>query len=188
MYAFTLFENFMMNIKSRSRGTITFKTATEISVQITTGLFKQIYKQIDPQKIGETARALAIAEAYGIRLNIWGNNLQIGAINNLTVGYPTHGFVIDRREANSLFKRVRGASEKEIVLIDALGAIASQPARDPMAKYLNNEESISGTDSKSNSVQDDNVKDDKEQAIRANGSSGRTRKSLRDSAKRTSAA
>ena len=188
-YAFSLFENFMMNIKTRSHGTITFKTATEISIQITAGLFESIYKQIDPQKIGETARSLAIAEAYGTRLNLWAKNLQGGAIKNLTVGYPTHGFVIDRREAESLFKRVRGPNDKEIVLIGTIGAIAMQPVRDhPVVEYLNTEESVRGTDSKNKSVQSASAKDDQEKATPATGTSGRTRKSMRDSAKRTAAA
>lgn len=149
-HAFSLFENFLMQIKMRSDGAITFKTATEISAQVTNGLFEPIYKQIDPQKIGEAARSLAIAEAYGSRLNIWAKNLRNNALHSLTVGYPSHGFVIDRREAGELFKKVREPNQHEVALIQALGHIAGHPGNEPVVAYLNSEEKVNETDNSKN--------------------------------------
>ncbi len=149
-HAFSLFENFLMQIKMRSDGAITFKTATEISAQVTNGLFEPIYKQIDPQKIGEAARSLAIAEAYGSRLNIWAKNLRNNALHSLTVGYPSHGFVIDRREAGELFKKVREPNQHEVTLIQTLGHIAGHPGNEPFVTYLNSEEKANETDNSKN--------------------------------------
>lgn len=139
MHAFSLFENFLLKIKERSEGAITFKTATEISTAITKGLFEAVYRQIDPQRIGEAARSLAISEAYGSRLNVWAKNLKPIALSSMTVGYPSHGFVIDRREAGELFKRVREPNSYEKALIEAIGYHAEHPGKEPVVCYLNSE-------------------------------------------------
>jgi len=152
-HAFSLFENFFLQIKTRSDGAITFKTATEISAQVTNGLFEPIYKQIDPNKIGEAARSLAIAEAYGSRLNILGKNLKNNALHNLTVGYPSHGFVIDRREAGELFRKVREPNQHEAALINVLGSIAGHPGGEPLVGYLNSEEKVHETGNKDSGKQ-----------------------------------
>src|SRR5205823_5600895 len=38
------------------------------------------------------------------------------ALARLITGYPTHGFVIDKREAAMLFLRVRGPTQEEMAL------------------------------------------------------------------------
>lgn len=176
-HAFSLFENFLLQIKARSEGSITFKTATEISAQVTNGLFEPIYRQIDPQKIGEAARSLAIAEAYGRRLNLWARNLKGDALHSLTVGYPSHGFVIDRREADELFRRVREPNSHEVALINRLGPLAGIPGSDPFVTYLNSEEKIDETSSKN-----DGAQGVKEKGARKTGSSGARGEPARNSA------
>lgn len=80
------------------------KTAVEISSNITIGLLSSIYGQIDPMQMGEVERALEIAVKYGERVGKI--NIKEDALEKLLGGYPSHEFVIDRREARTLFKNV----------------------------------------------------------------------------------
>jgi len=138
--AFDLFENSMLQIKRKSDGLITFKMATEIAATITKGLFEPLYRQLDPIKIGETARSLSVAVAYGHRLNLVHRNLKSGAIHQLTTGYPAHGFVIDRRETKDLFQNVREPNDFEKNLIKKLGGAAIYPPdKSAIVNYLNEE-------------------------------------------------
>ena len=66
--ALLAFEQFFLTIKARSGGTITLKTATDIATAMTTGLFSQLYRQVDPLNVGEAGRAMRIAGEYGKRL------------------------------------------------------------------------------------------------------------------------
>jgi hypothetical protein len=93
------------------------------------GLFSPVYAQIDPVKLGEIQRAIAIAQAYGIRLNnAYDRNLLEGGLEHLIVGYPSHGFVIDRKEAKALFRRVRHPEQAENLLGEFL--CASYPLKE----------------------------------------------------------
>lgn len=93
-------------IDLRTGGRLGTKPASEIASELVTGLFAPIYGQIDPIRLGEMQRAMAIAIAYGERLNETSRNLKPNALAELVSGYPSHGFVIDRKEARRLFKNV----------------------------------------------------------------------------------
>lgn len=82
------------------------KVASEIAANLTCGLFNPVSAQIDPIKLAEMQRATEIAFAYGSRLNEKSLNLREGGMYKLVSGYPAHGFVIDRKEAKSIFVRV----------------------------------------------------------------------------------
>jgi len=56
-----------------------------------------------------------VAAEYGERLQ--SHNVKEGAIAKLLMGYPSHGFVIDKTEAATLFKRVRELSPDEYKLV-----------------------------------------------------------------------
>ena len=64
-----------------------------------------IYRQLDPIRLAEIDRSLKISHDYGERLTHDGN-LKEGAIVKLLAKYPSHGFVIDRKEAGELFSKV----------------------------------------------------------------------------------
>lgn len=83
------------------------RVASEISSKLTTGLFSPIFAQIDPMRLAEMQRATDIAFAYGERLNKKSQNLRQDGLEKLVVSYPSHGFVIDRKEAGTIFTRVR---------------------------------------------------------------------------------
>lgn len=125
--AFLAFENFFLEIKRRSRNTVTFKTAAEISVKLATGLFGPIFQQIDPMHVGEASRAQAIAQNYGLRLSLYGKNISDSSLDDLVSSYPSHGFVIDREEAASIFNTVREPNDAEKSLIKLLGKDATEP-------------------------------------------------------------
>lgn len=121
------FADFATSIKVRSGGSVTFKTAADIATKLTVGLFSHIYQQIEVMHVGEAARAMKIAEEYGSRLDMVSDNLKDGgALGRLIADYPSHGFVIDRKEAETLFRRVRELTPTEALLCDALGSFARQ--------------------------------------------------------------
>lgn len=119
-HTFELFEHYFLELISRSDYQITTKTSAEIATKMTVGMFQTIYSQLDPIKLGENHRNMMVAVDYGKRLMSKGNLRSKAALNKLTHGYPSHGFVIDREEAGTLFENVRKPSEQESKMIDLL--------------------------------------------------------------------
>ncbi|MGB8097085.1 MAG: hypothetical protein WCF17_08015, partial [Terracidiphilus sp.] len=74
--AFSTFEHSFLEIKKRSLNTVTFKTAAEIAVKLSAGLFDPIFQQVDPMHVGEASRAQAIAKHYSMRLAYYGKNIS----------------------------------------------------------------------------------------------------------------
>jgi Serine dehydrogenase proteinase len=140
--AFLSFEHFFLTMQRKSRWVITFKTAAEYASKLTTGLFAPIYGQIDPRLVAESSRAQAIGLQYGSRLGAVGQNIDPDGLNRLIGEYPTHGFVIDRAEAESLFKNVRKPTADETRLIDLLDRLAIDPQSetDGFRHFLSGEE------------------------------------------------
>ena len=91
-------------LMSLGRGNLTTQTALRIASELTLGLFRDIYSQINPIRVGERARAIQEALHYGERVS--STNVKDGTLNKLAMEYPSHGFVIDRKEAGDLFFEV----------------------------------------------------------------------------------
>ena len=127
--ALIAFEKFFLEILAKSGGTITLKTAAQIGTEMTTGLFRPLYSQVDPLHIGEAGRAMSIAGHYGKRLLNRGRNIGDKELEFIMSAYPSHGFVIDRNEARTLFRNVREPSEAETLLATMLGTQARWPER-----------------------------------------------------------
>jgi hypothetical protein len=102
--AMSSFRNSLLELSGQAG--LSTKMAADIASNLTSGLFQPIMAQVDPMKLSETQRALEIAQAYGTRLNEKPLNLRAGGLEALITGYPSHGFVIDRKEAKRLFVRV----------------------------------------------------------------------------------
>jgi hypothetical protein len=134
--AFQMFEDYMLTIKTKGGGQITFKTASEIAVKIVVGLMEPLYRQIDPMQAGEIARSMNIATAYGKRLMLRGNNFDGKTLILLRDTYPSHGFVIDKSEAKKLFINVRSPSSDENILIDSLEEVGYAPQKEPIMDFL----------------------------------------------------
>ncbi len=105
------FKTYLIDINSGSG--LSTKIASEISSKLVIGLYEPLFAQIDPVRLGEMNAALQIANDYGTRLNEKSKNLKAGALRKLISDYPTHGFVIDRAEARTLFERVMKPNDTE---------------------------------------------------------------------------
>ena len=125
--AYIAFEDFFLKIKTRSADGITVKTAAGVAAEITNGIFSSLYGQVDPLHIGEAGRAMRIAAFYGERLLRIGGNITVSDLSQLTFGYPSHDFVIDRKEAERLFAKVRPPTDIELDLIESLGPSSLLP-------------------------------------------------------------
>jgi len=138
--AFEMFEEYFLAIQVKSGNRITFKTATEIAAKISVGLLEPLYKQIDPLHVGEIARSMKIARDYGKRLMLRSHNYDDKTLDMLVETYPSHGFVIDKPEAETLFRNVRGSTETEKNLRKLLGKVAHLPkGRNQIFEFLSEE-------------------------------------------------
>lgn len=105
------FRSFLFDL--RVGANLSTKIAAELASEMASNLVKPISSQIDPIKLGEHQRALRIATTYGNRLNQKFKNTKTGSIDRLATGYPTHSFIIDRKEAGELFANVRSPNDIE---------------------------------------------------------------------------
>ena len=147
--AYLAFEKFLLETKARSGGAITMGTAAEIATKLTTGLFSPLYSQIDPLHVGEAGRAMSVASHYGQRLIAVGQNATLKALEFLVSEYPSHGFVIDRKEADALFVNVREPTIAEAVLAERIGDNARWPApfgNQPVMEFLSSEPQEAATE------------------------------------------
>ena len=115
------FEDYFLKLRVRSGFSLSSALTSEIAKAMAVELFKPIYGQLDPMRLGEIERAVQVAKAYGERLGQIGRNFQTdSALDDLVSGYPSHTFVIDREEAKRLFRRVRKPTEDEVWLTEFL--------------------------------------------------------------------
>ncbi|HGM7307607.1 TPA: hypothetical protein ACKP7U_004315 [Stenotrophomonas maltophilia] len=122
-------------IAVRFKNNVSTKVATEIATKLAIGAFAPIYAQIDPNRVGEIQRANQIVWHYAQRLNEYGGILRDkNSLGKLVYTYPSHGFVIDRREAKTCFKTVRSPTNDEF-LVGRLAPSSKVSDRDP-AVYL----------------------------------------------------
>ena len=129
--AIRTFQKAFMDLMSSGAGSITLKTAAEIATKMTSGLFAPLYSQVDPLHLGEAGRSMDIAGRYGAYLLREGGNINMDSLMRIMTEYPSHSFVIDRKEADDLFKEVRLPDEKEMKLVEALGDEALVPIWTP---------------------------------------------------------
>lgn len=148
--AFTVFEECLMNIKQKSGGSITTKTAAEVGEKIAVGLLSPISGQIDPLRLGEFERAARIAFEYGKRLCDDSN-----VIHKLISGYPSHEFVIDFSEAKKLFKNVRKLNDEEMFLDSSMLEIVRKPA-EFLNMYINTKE-VENEKPEDNNIKPDDI-------------------------------
>lgn len=137
--AYDTFEEFFLNTRIRSG--LTSQMCGRIATDLTNGLFTPIYGQIDPLHLGETGRAMSIAQKYGERLIGKSRNISSQNVLKLIGGYPSHTFVIDRLEANDLFEEVTEPTPSEQMLASVLGllTIDPKPVPETIVKFFSNE-------------------------------------------------
>lgn len=125
--AYEIFEKTFVKLILRTQRRVTLKTATNLATEFAVGLMSPIISQIDPMHVGEVARAMRVGREYGERLNSHSKNLMNGALHKLVNGYPSHSFVIDRQEAETIFTDVKPPTPVESALIDLLGSVSRNP-------------------------------------------------------------
>lgn len=96
------------------------KACADLAIGMVSELFGKLYAQIDPVRLGAVVRANSIATRYGNELGEYRKNLKPNAVQSLVLGYPSHGYAIDRTEAEKLFQRVRLPSPAELALLQAV--------------------------------------------------------------------
>lgn len=145
--AYKFFIGFVRDIGA-SEYRVTLRTASEIATKMTIGVVQPIFDKLEPVTIGEDFRSNRLAQAYAERLNSHSRNLKrnrdLDALDNLLSGYPSHGFVIDIKEAKALFKNVKQLDDKMIELIGCVGLDAMMPRsrrqeQNPRVEYFNDE-------------------------------------------------
>jgi hypothetical protein len=119
------------SILTKTGNGVSFPIAAKAASDLVHAIYSPILAKIDPEAVGENERSMKIAEAYGIRLNIFSGNLKpatendTGGLRYLLDSYPSHSFVIKQWEAEVLiFQRVRGLLDTEVSLIKSLGESA----------------------------------------------------------------
>lgn len=108
------FRSYLVDIRGGSR--IRTSLAADIAAKLADGFVAPIAAKIDPITLGEHQRAMQIAYDYGERLNKMAGSLKNGALVQLVSSYPSHGFVIDRKEAADLFKCVESPGAETLPL------------------------------------------------------------------------
>ena len=137
--ALDAFRYFLVELKVGTQ--VSTRVALEFATQLTGNLFGELYKQIDPQRIGEDARAMEIMEHYGLRLNSRFQNALPDAVRRLLEDYPAHECIIDREEAKELFQRVdepQGTEERLLELLRPVSEITVQGGKDAVTIALSN--------------------------------------------------
>lgn len=145
--AYKFFMSFVKDIGA-SEYRVTLRTASDIATRMTVGVMERIFDKLDPVTIGEDYRSNRLAQAYAERLNVHSRNLKqsrsFDALENLLSGYPSHGFVIDRKEAAQLFKLVKPFPDQAVPLVETLGTDviwprSSRGEQRPRMEFLNDE-------------------------------------------------
>lgn len=106
------------------------RMSADIASKLVESIIKPIAEQIDPIKIGEHQRATDIAIEYGKRLNETSQCLKnpTTSLNQLIRGYPSHGFVIDRKEAKTIFSCISPPNEDIIERFEVVhNVLESEP-------------------------------------------------------------
>lgn len=119
--AFNFFEDHLFEIKKRSGGLITTKTAADLATSMAVGLLTPITSQIDPLRLGEVQRALNVATEYGKRLGADDKTLT-----KLTSSYPSHSFIIDYEEVKTLLNARRPNESEQLFELELAELLRSQ--------------------------------------------------------------
>jgi hypothetical protein len=95
------------------------------AAELTSALYGRLYAQLDPTRLGESARGLEVGAEYALRLlRRYRPSLEAEQakqlVRRLVHGYPSHGFVIDYEEATELGLPARLPLEAEAPLIEEL--------------------------------------------------------------------
>ena len=81
--------------------------------ELTVGLFREIFGNLDPEFMGVVQRKLNIARDYGHRLAEISENVFPGGVEKLIYGYADHGAIIDYHEARNVFRQIAHVGQQD---------------------------------------------------------------------------
>jgi hypothetical protein len=120
----TSFERYLTRFRSTRNLRMSSRAALEHASALAIGLMSPMFAQIDPLQVAEVDRAMRTATLYAQRIGA--DHLKEGALDRLLTGYPSHDFVIDREEANELFRTVRPPTDDERAFLVQLEPIVTE--------------------------------------------------------------
>lgn len=130
------FRRFFKHFRYDDELLFTTRMAAELASSMTVGLMSPIYEQIDPLRMGEIERFVRISSEYAERLR--SPNVRADAVERLAAAYPSHGFVIDREEAEErLFAKVEKPSDELERVSEMIITVAD--GGEPFIRFLNGE-------------------------------------------------
>lgn len=127
------------------------KMGAEVASKLTADLLAPIYQQIDPMRLAEVDRLIRVAHEYGKRLS--NGNLKDDGVERLLASYPSHAFVIDRKEAREVFNNIEQPTPPLRLLGDRLRGL--RDIAEPFVKMLTPE--VEATTPVAASMEDTNV-------------------------------
>lgn len=130
--------------KLRDEYDLSTKQAMELATNVSIGLLRPLYEQVDPQRVAENQRAVSIMSHYANRLAT--DNVKQGTISTMVGSYPTHDFVIDREEVRTLFNEVKAPEDQELAVLTEVNKLIFDGLRekDTIVKLLSNVKIVKG--------------------------------------------
>ena len=110
------------------------------AINFVIGTTSPLFSQLDPEKLGEYSRALAVCSEYGDRLlrrySDWDAKQQSKILEELVHGYPAHDYIIDFRELQELGLNVKLFANDEREAISNAVLQLHAACTDPAARSL----------------------------------------------------
>jgi hypothetical protein len=135
-----LFKRHFRSLRDPEELGFSTKMAGEFATNISVGLLTSIYQQLDPIRLAEMDRSLRIAKEYGERLKT--DNVREETIEQLLVKYPSHAFVIDKKEARTLYNKVEDPDNELMEIVsyfEPLARLYIDKENETFAFYLSGE-------------------------------------------------
>lgn len=111
------FKTFFFDLLKSTGGTMSMPVLSDAVNKMAGNLFTPIMDKINPIEVGETWRAMNIANIYGNIMK--SKNVLQDTIKMLIYDYPSHSFVIDAKQAALLFEHVYGLNDIQKIIYNS---------------------------------------------------------------------
>lgn len=101
------------------------------AIRFSVGTTSPLFAKLNPEKLGEYSRALAVGSEYGARLlrrfSAWDGDKRSRVVEKLVHGYPSHDYIIDYHELDELGFTVKLFEDAERTAIRTASLAVLQP-------------------------------------------------------------
>lgn len=111
------FKTFFFDLLKSTGGTMSMPVLSDAVNKMAGNLFTPIMDKINPIEVGETWRAMNIANIYGNIMK--SKNVLQDTIKMLIYDYPSHSFVIDAKQAALLFEHVYDLNDIQKIIYNS---------------------------------------------------------------------